>query len=154
MNMSVPTTESPPKASGMKLPGPTALAILVLIVIVVIGTGVGVASSSGGPASYACMSISKSGSSVDVTTSGLIHYLNSEFYISCNEGSSLPTSQYKASCLTISPRTIPATIGVGAATVYYYVSASGNALTLVGAPAPTNGTEIINPAGVSLQTPC
>jgi hypothetical protein len=113
-----------------------------------------VASNAGGPASYACMSITKSGSGVDLKTSGLIHFLNNEYYISCNEGSSLPTSQYKASCLTISPQTIPASIGVGASTEYYYISANGAAINLVGAPPPTNGTEIITPASVSLQTSC
>ena len=128
--------------------------IVGLIVIVVIGTGAGIASSAGGPAGYACMSISKSGSGVDLTTTGLIHYLNNQYYISCSEGSSLPTGQYKASCLTISPKTVPAAIGSGASTEYYYISASGSAINLVGAPAPTNGTEIITPASVSLQTPC
>ena len=128
--------------------------ILGLIVIVVIGTGAGYAATAGGPTSYACLSIAKQGGGVDITTTGLIHYLNAQFYISCNEGSSLPTNQYKAACVTISPRNIPATIGVGAATEYYYVSANGNAINLVGAPSPTNGTEIIDPAGVSLQTSC
>ena len=130
------------------------MVILVLIAIVVIATGVGVADTTGGATSYACMDISHQGSGVTVTTSGLIHYLQSEYYISCNEGSNLPTNQYKASCLTISPENVPASIGVGASTEYYYISASGSAIALVGAPAPTNGTEIITPAGVSLQTSC
>jgi hypothetical protein len=137
------------------MPSTIPLVILVLIVIVVIGTGVGVAETSGGPSNYACMSISRqSGSGVDLTTTGLIHYLNSQFYISCNEGSNLPTGQDKVGCLTIAPQNVAAKIGVGASTEYYYVSAGGNALTLQGAPAPTNGTEIVTPAGVSLQTPC
>lgn len=146
--------DSAAPAASSRRPAYLSYAILLLIVIVVIATGVAYAETSGGAASYACLSIAKQGSGVTITTSGLIHYVNSEFYISCNEGSSLPTSQYKAACVTISPETIPATIGVGASTEYYYVSAGGNAINLVGAPSPTNGTEIINPAGISLQTPC
>ena len=37
---------------------------------------------------------------------------------------------------------------------YYYISAAGNAIALSGAPAPTNGTEIITPAGVSISVTC
>lgn len=146
--------DSSAAAKSSKRPPFLPYIVLALIVIVVIGTGVGYAETAGGATSYACLSIAKQGGGVDITTSGLIHYLNSEYYISCNEGSKLPTSQYKEACVTIAPQTIPARIGVGAATEYYYVSAAGNAINLVGAPPPTNGTEILNPVGVSLQTPC
>ncbi len=130
------------------------IVILVLIAIVLVATGVGVAGSIGGPTSYACMSVSHSGSDVKVTTSGLIHYVKSQYYISCNEGSPLPTSGYKYSCLTISPQVILAPIGVGASTEYYYVSGGANGIAVQGAPQMANGTEIINPTNVSLQASC
>jgi hypothetical protein len=128
--------------------------VLVLIAIVVIGTGVAYVETASGPTSYACLSIAHQGNNEQVTTTGMLHYVKSQYYISCSEGSSLPTSQYTASCLTISPKTIPATIGLGASTEYYYLSANGNAITLNGAPAPTNGTEIITPQGISLSVSC
>jgi len=130
------------------------MVILVLIVIVVVATGVGYAVTSSGPTSYACISITHQGSNQKITTTGLLHYVKSQYYISCSEGSSLPTSKYNASCLTISPHTIPAAIGLGASTEYYYISANGNAITLNGAPAPVNSTEYINTASISLSIAC
>lgn len=130
------------------------MVILALIVIVVIVTGVGYAETAGSTTNYACMSITHQGSNEKITTSGLLHYVKSQYYISCNEGSPLPSSQFKASCLTISPKTIPAPIGVGASTEYYYISANGNAITLNGAPAPVNSTEYIDPTAISLSLTC
>jgi hypothetical protein len=140
-------------ARKMKL-GPVQLVIFALIAIVAIGTGVAVAEGSGGPATYACMSITHNGSTVVVTTTGLIHYVGTQYYISCNEGSALPSKVLSSSCLTISPKTILAPIGVGAATEYYYFSSTGSSVTINGAPAPTNNTEWITPAGLSLTTTC
>ncbi len=128
--------------------------VIVLLAIAVVGTGVAVIETSSGPTHYACLQISHQDSTVTVTTTGLLHYLDAAYYISCNEGSSLPTGTFTSSCLTISPQNIPATIGVGASTEYYHLSASGHTITLVGAPAPTNGTEIITPAGISLSISC
>jgi hypothetical protein len=145
---------APSEAAPRKRPPVLSLVILVLLAIVVIATGVGVVSSSTGPAHYACMSISRSGSDVSVTTSGLIHYVKAQYYISCNEGSPLPTSKYRNDCLTISPQTIPASIGLGASTEYYYFSANGSPITLQGAPTPTNTTEITVPAGISISIAC
>jgi len=130
------------------------LVILALIVIVAVATGVGYAETTGNTTSYACLSITHQGSTEKITTTGLLHYVKSQYYVSCNEGSPLPSSDYKASCLTISPKTILAPIGVGASTEYYYISASGNALTLNGAPAPVNDTEYVNPAAISLSVSC
>jgi hypothetical protein len=130
------------------------IVILVLIAIVVIATGASYLSTSSGPTSYACISVAKQGNDELLKTSGLLHYTQSQYYISCNEGSNLPTGQYTASCLTISPKTILAPIGVGASTEYYYISANGNAITLNGAPAPVNSTEYVNPTAISLTIAC
>jgi len=130
------------------------MVILALIVIVGIATAVGYAETAGGTTSYACMSITHQGSNEKITTSGLLHYVKSQYYVSCNEGSPLPSSQFSASCLKISPKTIPAAIGLGASTEYYYISATGNAITLNGAPAPVNSTEYINPGSISLSVSC
>ena len=144
------TAEGAPKKRPALLP----IVILALIVIVVVATGVGYAATAGGPTSYACISVAHQGSNEKITTTGLLHYVKSQYYVSCNEGSPLPTSAYKASCLTISPKTIPAPIGVGASTEYYYISATGNAITLNGAPAPVNSTEYIDPSAISLSVTC
>jgi hypothetical protein len=148
------STTPPPAAAARKMPPLLPVVIIALIVIVAIATGVGVVDTSGGPTSYACLDIAHQGSNELITTSGLLHYLKSEYYVSCSEGSNLPTNQYKASCLTISPQNVPAAIGSGASTEYYYISAAGNSITLNGAPPPINGTEIITPASISLSVTC
>ena len=130
------------------------MVLVVLLAIVVIGTGAGFVATSTGPTSYSCISLSHQGSNVLVKTTGLIHYFKSQYYITCTEGSSLPTSPLTYSCLTITPQSLLAPIGVGATTYYYYLSAPGHTITLQGAPAPTNGTEIINPWAVSLLSSC
>ncbi len=148
------TSTAPPTGTPKKRPALLPIVILVLIVIVAIGTGAAYASGASSGTSYACMTISHQGSSETITTTGLLHWVNSQYYISCNEGSNLPTSKYTASCLVISPKNIPAPIGVGAATEYYYISASGSQISLSGAAAPKNATEFINPSGLSLTAAC
>ncbi len=145
------TTSEPVSRSPVGL---AALVVLVLIALVVIITGVGFAATAGGSTHYACMSISHQGSDEKITTSGLLHYLDSGYYVTCNEGSSLPTSSYKASCLTISPKTVPAAIGLGASTQYYYISSTGGSITLQGAPTPVNATEFTNPSGITITVAC
>jgi hypothetical protein len=130
------------------------IVIIVLIAIVVIATGVSYVNAASGPTSYACISITHLGSNEQIKTTGLLHYANSQYFISCSEGSSLPTGQYKASCLTISPHTKLAAIGLGASTEYYYVTANGRAITLNGAPTPANSTEYVNTAAISLSIAC
>jgi hypothetical protein len=152
--MTQPATTTPAAGSTKSRPPLVPLVILVLIVIVAIGTGAAYAYGASAGTSYACLTISHQGGSETVKTTGLLHYVNSQYYISCNEGSNLPTSKFTASCLTISPETIPARIGVGASTEYYYVSAGASALSLSGAPPPTNATEFIDPAAVSLTAAC
>ncbi len=130
------------------------MVIIVLMVIAVIGTGVGYFATSGGPTSYSCMNLTRDGSNAIMKTTGLVHYVKSQYYITCTEGSSLPTSPLTYSCLTITPQAVAAPIGIGATTYYYYLSASGHAITLQGAPAPTSGLEIITPANISLSVSC
>lgn len=148
------TSTAPPAGTPKKRPALLPIVILVLIVIVAIGTAAAYASGASSGTSYACMTISHQGSSETITTTGLLHWVDSQYYISCNEGSNLPTSKYSASCLTVSPKTIPAGIGVGAATVYYYISSNGSPISLSGASAPTNATEFINPANIFLTITC
>jgi hypothetical protein len=150
-----PTTPSSPQGAKRAMPQVSPILIIVLLVIVAVVTGVGYVATSGGATSYACISIAHQGSSLSVTTTGLVHFLKQQYYISCTEGSSLPANAYKSSCLTISPLLVPAPIGTGASTDYYYLSSSsGHAITLVGAAALTNGTEIIPPAAISLSVSC
>jgi hypothetical protein len=129
--------------------------LLALIVVTVAGTGVAYVDTAKGATHFACISVSSSGNTVTVTTTGLLHLVNGQYYISCSEGSSLPTGNLKSSCLTISAQVEPATIGVGASTEYYYISSSSSsAIALNGAAALANGGEIIDMAGVSLSVSC
>jgi hypothetical protein len=148
------TTTPPAKGTPRSRPALLPMVVLALVVIAVVATGVGYFETSGGATSYACMGVSHQGSNVQVTTTGLLHYVKAQYYISCNEGSNLPSNDFKSSCLTISPLQVLAPIGVGAATYYYYLSSGGHTITLQGAPAPTNGTEIITPASISLSISC
>jgi hypothetical protein len=148
------TSTAPPAGTPRKRPALLPIVIVVLIVIVAIGTGAAYAAGASSGTSYACITVSHQGSSETIKTTGLLHWVNSQYYISCNEGSNLPTSRYSASCLTITPKTIPASIGVGASTEYYYISSNGSPISLSGATAPTNATEFINPANIFLTITC
>jgi hypothetical protein len=153
MILSAASTTSPqgtPKARPSLVP----IVILVLIAVAVIATGAAYLTTANGATSYACISISHQGSDEQIKTTGLLHYEQSQYFISCNEGSSLPTGQYTASCLKISPKTIVPPIGLGASTEYYYISANGNTITLNGAPTPVNSTEYVDPGAISLSVAC
>jgi len=137
------------------MPAILPIVVIILVAITVVATGVAYLATSSGPTGFACMSVTHQGSEVQVKTTGLLHYVKAQYYVTCNEGSNLPASTLTTSCLTITPQIVPASIGIGAATYYYYLSASaGHAITLQGAPAPTNGTEIITPAAISLSVSC
>lgn len=149
-----PTTSQPGGATRSR-PALVPLLVIALLAIAVVGTGVAYVETSGGAKSYACLSISSSGNVVTVTTSGLLHYVGGQYYVSCGEGSSLPVTYFTSSCLTISPSLVPAKIGVGASTEYYYISATaGHTFNLVGAAPLANGGEIIAMAGISLTVSC
>ncbi len=154
MLRSATTTTSTAQAGAGKKPALAPIVILILIAIVVVATGAGYLGTATGPTHYACISISKQGSDVTVTTSGMLHYLNAGYYVSCSEGSSLPKEQFRTSCLTITPKTVLAAIGLGASTEYHYFSAPGHSITLQGASAPVNATEFIEPSGLSLTVAC
>jgi hypothetical protein len=148
------STTPQPAATRRGRPAFTPMVLVVLLAIAVIGTGAGYVVTSSGPTGYSCMSLSHQGTNVQLKTTGLVHYLKSQYYVTCTEGSPLPTSPLTLSCLTITPQSLVAPIGVGATTYYYYLSAPGHTITLQGAPAPTNGTEIITPAAISLLANC
>jgi len=135
--------------------GIVPIVVIILIVIVAIATGVGVLETATGPTTYSCMTISHQGNQLTLKTSGLVHYVKAQYYVTCNEGSTLPTNTLTTSCLTITPQYVPSSIGVGVGTNYFYLSTtSGHAIALQGAPAPTNGTEITTPAAISLSVSC
>lgn len=148
------TSTTSPQGTPKARPALVPIVILVLIAVVVIATGASYLSTANGATSYACISITHQGSNEQIKTTGLLHYAQSQYFISCSEGSSLPTSQYAASCLTISPKTVVPPIGLGASTEYYYLSANGNAITLNGAPTPVNSTEYVDPGAISLSVAC
>jgi len=149
-----PTTPQPGGAARSR-PALVPLLVIALLAIAVVGTGVAYVETAGGAKSYACISVSNSANEVTVTTSGLLHYTGGQYFISCGEGSALPTSYFTSSCLSISPSTILAKIGAGASTEYYYLSApAGHTINLVGATPMANGGEIIVMAGVSLTVSC
>jgi hypothetical protein len=154
MIRSATSTTSPSQGAPKARRALAPIVIIVLIAVVVIATGASYLNTASGPTSYACISIAHQGSNEQVKTTGLLHYSGSQYFISCSEGSSLPTGQYKASCLTISPQTKTASIGLGASTEYYYISANGNAITLNGAPTPANNTEFVDPVALSLSVAC
>jgi len=154
MIVTATNTAPTPKTTKRGTPPWPALVVVALIVILVIGTGVAYLGASGGPTKYACMSISHQGGEVQITTTGLLHYLKQQYYITCTEGSSLPSNVYTSACLTITPQVVLAGIGVGASTNYYYLSAPANAIAVAGAPPLVNGSEIITPSAISLSVRC
>ena len=153
--MGAPQTVAKTQGSPLTKMNAVPLVIIVLIALAVIGTGLGYYETSKGGTNFACMNVTHSGNQVQVTSGGLLHYVGSQYYISCGEGSSLPTSFFSSSCLTITPHVQPATIGVGASTEYYYLaSTNGSPVTLQGTAPLANGGEVINMNGVSLSVSC
>lgn len=128
------------------------LVILAIVVVGLIALGVGAMASSGGSTSYACMRISQSGGTVSVTTSGLVHLQTGSYYISCNEGSSLPTASTSFSCLTITPKSTVSPYPGGQTTYVYYLAAPASSVSVQGNGA--NATEVLQPANVALSINC
>jgi hypothetical protein len=129
------------------------IVLIVILAIAAVGIVASVRAETSGPYQYACLSVDQQGGELSVTTSGLIHYSGSQYYISCNEGSTSPTASSTVSCLTITPQTpsSPYPLGSGMS-VLYYLNANGHPVTLQGAPA--NATEITQPASVTIQVNC
>jgi hypothetical protein len=154
MILTATPTTTPSQGGKRGTPSIALMVVIALLAIVVVGTGVGYFETAGGVTNYACMSVTHQGSDISVTTTGMVHLLKGQYYVTCTEGSNLPSTTYKSSCLTITPKVVVAGIGVGASTNYYYLSAAGQAITLACAAPLTNGTEIITPAGISLSVSC
>ena len=129
--------------------------LLVLAVVVAVLAGAAAGSTilgSPGVTNYACASITRDGSALHITTTGLIHRSGSQYDLTCSEGATLPSSSVTVSCLTIVPQTSSAPYPGGSTTPGYYLSSQGHAITLMGAPA--NATEVIQPTNAWLQVTC
>src|SRR5450759_1454048 len=77
---SAPSTTSPSEGTAKNRPNLLPIVVLVLIAIVVIATGVVYGATSTGPTNYACISITHQGANEQIKTTGLLHYLKSQYY--------------------------------------------------------------------------
>jgi hypothetical protein len=150
----IPKSETTPNSPETKPAARSRTSlVLAIVIIVVVGLAFGaVVHTSSGSVQYACMTIDHQGSNLDITTSGIIHFSGTEYYLSCVEGSPLPTSSTSVSCLTVSPQIETATYPGAASTYFYYLSAKTGTITLQGAAA--NATEIISPSSASILVTC
>ena len=143
--MSTPPT---PDSTQTKKTGRSNVQLIVVVAIIAVAALSGVVVLHHiGPVHYACLSISSQNGAVDVSTSGIIHYTGTQYYVSCNEGSDLPTSADSYSCLMVKPDLVTSPYPGAASTYYYYLSATAGKISLQGAAA--NSTEIITPATAS-----
>ncbi|MGA2665475.1 MAG: hypothetical protein ABSF83_11065 [Nitrososphaerales archaeon] len=126
--------------------------LIVVLAIVIIGTGVGIASTSSNGFQYACLSATRSGSDVDVTTTGLMHHIGSQYFISCAEGATVSAVTASYSCMTVSPRTTSSNYPAGSVAYDYYLTAAGGSIALVGAP--VNATVVTQPTTASIEVTC
>ena len=127
--------------------------LAVVLAVVIIGTAVGVAGTASRGFEYACLSATRSGSGVDVTTTGLIHHLGSQYFISCAEDASGATAGAASySCLTVTPRVSSSTYPDGSSASDYYLTAAGGSMMLVGAPG--NATVVTQPSTASIEVTC
>lgn len=147
--MSQPTKQTP-KGPGLK--GNQVILLVVIAALVLGGAGLSLASGSSGAVKIACLSVSQHGSTVELTTSGLIHVKSASYYISCNEGTTLPTSPTTVSCLTITPQSTVSPYPGGQTTYVYYLNAPANSISIQGAAA--NSTEIIQPTNATISVNC
>jgi hypothetical protein len=145
------SAENPPAKDGRSF-----LLLSVIAIVAIAGvSGAAVLIYSSQPSQYACISIGYHGSTLQLTTSGLIHISGSQYYISCSDGTDdgqLPTSSLGASCLTITAKEVTSTYPGAASTYYYYLTAPGHTITLQGVT--TNSTEITQPNDASIQVDC
>jgi hypothetical protein len=150
----IPKSESTSNPSETKPAArPRTSLVLVVALIIIAGLAFGaVVHSSSGSVQYACMTINHQGNNVDVTTSGLIHVSGSDIYLSCSEGSPLPTSSTSVSCLTVNPQLETPPYPGAASTYYYHLTTSTGSITLQGAAA--NTTEVTPPSSVSILVTC
>ena len=150
MSKPEPTEEGPGKGGNSFL---LFSVIAILAIAAVSGAAIIIYDSQ--PSQYACISIAHSGSTVKLTTTGLIHVTGSGYYISCNDGTDdgdLPTGGLNTSCLTITAKEITSTYPGAAPTYYYYLTAPNHTITLEGVT--TNSTIILQPNDAYIQVSC
>jgi len=150
----IPKSESTPNSSETKPAARSRTSLmLVIVIIVVVGLAFGaVVHTSSGSVQYACMTIDHQGNNLDITTTGIIHVSGTGYFLSCSEGSPLPSSSTSVSCLTVNPE-IETPIYPGAAnTYYYYLTTKTGTISLQGAAA--NATEIIPPTSAWVLVTC
>lgn len=129
--------------------------IAILVVLVVIGLAATAAGSISGKTNtlqYGCMTATAGGSNVDISTTGLIHYTGSQYYITCAEGAAEPTTSGSLSCLSITPKTITSPYPSAAPAFWYYLSARGGSITIQGAP--SNSTVLTQPNSAIVVVTC
>ena len=149
-SMSSPST---PESTQTKKTGRSNVQLILVLAIIAVAALSGiVVLHHVGTVNYACLSISSQNGAVDVSTSGIIHYTGTQYYVSCEEGAPLPTSADSYSCLTVKPDLVTSTYPGAASTYYYYLSTTTGKISLQGASA--NSTEIITPASASFVITC
>jgi hypothetical protein len=141
-----------PRARGSSKLLPLLLVLAVMVAVLVGAAAGSTILGSPGVTTYACASIARDGSTLHVTTNGLIHRSGSQYYLTCSEGATLPSTSVTVSCLTIAPQTSSAPYPGGSTTQDYYLSSLGHTITLMGAPA--NATEVLQPTNAWLQVTC
>lgn len=140
-------TKKSPMASHAPL-----IVLVVLLVVAALTLGIGLRSESSS-ARYGCMSISQSGSTVQLSTSGIIHVDGSQYYITCSEGDTNPTSPITVGCLSVTPKVTTFTYPAAQNTERYYLSAQGHTITVP--PAASNSTDVLQTStSVQIQVAC
>lgn len=130
---------------------PIVLLVVLLVAALAIGSlGLGSASAK---SVYGCMTFKQQGNDVDVVTTGIIHVSGGQYYITCAEGDTYPTTPTTVSCLTVNPRTVDSPYPDGGAAVWYFLSATGH--TITAPPISANSTEVLQtPAGTTVTVSC
>lgn len=140
--------------SAKKGPNRTNLPLIILVVALVaaaIVAGVGLTTISGAT-SYGCMSFSKQGSNVEITTSGIIHLSGTQYYVTCQEGETDPTTSTTYSCLTVTVHIQTYSYPDSDSEVWYYLSAGGHTITVP--PLSVNSTEVLQPSQATITVDC
>ncbi|MDA4136224.1 MAG: hypothetical protein OK449_04390 [Thaumarchaeota archaeon] len=126
--------------------------LIVVLAITAVAVGVGVQSSSSNSSQYGCISFVHQGNNLEVTTSGIIHISGSQYYVSCAEGVTDPTTPTTVSCLTISPHASISPYPDASTAYWYYLSAPGHTITVPNAS--TNSSEVLQPANPTIMVSC
>jgi hypothetical protein len=129
--------------------------IAILVVLVAIGlaaTAAGSIPGKSGTVQYGCITATTMGNTVDLSTTGLIHHVGAEYYITCAEGAAEPLSSVSVSCLTISPKTITSPYPSAAPAFWYVLSATGGTIAIQGAA--SNSTIVTQPTSAYVAVTC